>query len=102
MSKKAKINLFLGLLVFGLIAVFLVIYLYLLPKAVESEVVQNFVRDEFFKITNSTLVIDNPKLKTSLSPTMEFSINNLAINKSQDNLLNLNDLDVKLSFVKLV
>lgn len=101
MSKKAKINLFLGLLVFGLIAVFLVIYLYLLPKAVESEVVQNFVKDEFFKITNSTLVIDNPKLKTSLSPTMEFSINNLAINKSQDNLLNLNDLDVKLSFVKL-
>ena len=55
MSKKAKINLFLGLLVFGLIAVFLVIYLYLLPKAVESEVIQNFVKDEFFKITNYSI-----------------------------------------------
>ena len=102
MSKNLKINLFIGLFVFGLIFVTLFLYLYLLPKAVSSKMVQDIVVKEFYKLTQASLVLENPVLKTKLSPIIEFSIDKLEIRKNQDSLLILDDVDVALSFAKLL
>lgn len=102
MSKNLKINLFIGLFVFGLIFVTLFLYLYLLPKAVSSKMVQDIVVKEFYKLTQASLVLENPVLKTKLSPIIELSIDKLEIRKNQDSLLILDDFDVALSFAKLL
>ena len=101
MSKNNKINLFIGLFVFGLVFVALFLYLFLLPKAVSSEIVQNIVKNEFHKLTNASLTIEKPVLKTKLSPIIEFSVDKISIDKDNQNYLRLDDCDVALSFAKL-
>lgn len=101
MSKNTKINLCIGLLVFGLVFVSLFLYLYLLPKAVSSKLVQDIVKTEFYKFTGASLVIENPVLKTKLSPIMEFSVDKLEIKKAQENYLVLDEFEIALSFAKL-
>lgn len=101
MSKNTKINLCIGLFIFGLVFVTLFLYLYLLPKVVSSKMVQNIVKNEFCKLTNASLVIENPILKTKLSPIMEFSVDKIEIKKGSDTYLILDDFDVALSFAKL-
>lgn len=102
MSKNVKINLFIGAFVFGLVFVTLFLYLYLLPKAVSSKIVQDVVIKEFYKLTQASLVIENPVLKTKLSPIVEFSVDKIEINKAQENYLTLNKFDIALSFAKLL
>ena len=101
MLHNKKLNLFIGILLFLVISMFLFLYLYLLPKAVSSKIVQGIIKDEFYKLTKTYLIIDNPILRTSLSPNIEFSIDKFAIIKEKDFLLDLNKCDVILSFNQL-
>lgn len=100
-NKGININIILLSVAAGFIVLMMALYLLIIPRLVSSINVQNFIKSEFYKMTNANLVIENPELKTSLKPIVEFEVDKLEIIKNNEKYFVLNDFEIELSFAKL-
>lgn len=101
MSKNTKLNLFILGLISSFVFFALLLYLVILPRAVSSKLVQNMVKSEFYNLTQASLTFENPVLKTSFSPRIEFSVDNIQIQKADEKCLVVDDFDIVLSLGKI-
>lgn len=94
-----KKKVFISLLALFVITAFT--YLYVLPSIVSNQKIQNFISEKIEQTTGAEIIIDTPILKTSLRPTVSFSIKNLTIKKENKDIFSLKNLDTNISFSKL-
>ena len=73
-------------------------YLYTLPKLVSSAWLNKVAVKEATEILNADLSIKNPKLATSFSPNIGFTLEELTLSKDNKQILALNNLDTEFSF----
>ena len=98
LNKKAKIVISLVVLVLVLGAAPFVIYLKALPAAVSNPAVISFVEKTLHKFAGLDLQIIHPELKTSLSPVIEFKVDELSLSNKGKSLLAVNNFDTRISF----
>ena len=105
LSKRIKSVLtFFGIsLVFLAILAGLTVLLYLkgLPYAVQNPKVINYVKNIIQKAYYIDVDIKNPKLKTELSPNINFSADKISISGNKKRALDIEDLDINLSFAEI-
>ena len=73
-------------------------YLYTLPKLVSSAWLNKVAVKEATEILNADLSIKNPKLATSFSPNIGFTLEELTLSKDNKQILALNNLNTEFSF----
>lgn len=73
-------------------------YLYVIPRAVSSPWVNQTICKEVKKFLDADLVIQNPKLATSFSPNLGFTLDEISLIKNKKEILNLKNLDTEFSF----
>lgn len=73
-------------------------YLYVIPRAVSSSWVNQTICKEVKKFLDADLVIQNPKLATSFSPNLGFTLDEVSLIKNKKEILNLKNLDTEFSF----
>ena len=73
-------------------------YLYTLPKLVSSAWLNKVAVKEVTEFLKADLSIKNPKLATSLSPNIGFTLEELTLTKNNKQILALNNLDTEFSF----
>ena len=73
-------------------------YLYVIPRAVSSPWVNQTICKEVKKFLDADLVIQNPKLATSFSPNIGFTLDEISLKKNKKEILNLKSLDTEFSF----
>lgn len=73
-------------------------YLYTLPKLVSSAWLNKVAVKEATEFLKADLSIKNPKLATSLSPNIGFTLEELTLTKNNKQILALNNLDTEFSF----
>ena len=101
MSKKAKIIVSLGATV-GILAVApFVLYLKVLPYAVSHPTFISFAEKMVNKYAELDVSIIHPELKTSLSPVIEFKVEELSVSKKGASLLSVNNFDTIISFKEI-
>ena len=101
MSKKAKIIVSLGATV-GILAVApFALYLKVLPYAVSHPTFISFAEKMVNKYAELDVSIIHPELKTSLSPVIEFKVDELSVSKKGASLLSVNDFDTIISFKEI-
>ncbi len=76
-------------------------YLKLLPKLVSHPKVITYAEKLANKYTGFDLTIENPKLVTSLSPEIDFSVEKLIMKNQSETLLDLKDIDSSVSFKEI-
>ncbi|MCM1265659.1 MAG: hypothetical protein NC200_05615 [Candidatus Gastranaerophilales bacterium] len=86
----------------ALTAVFLTIYLVVLPKLVASPKVHNLINNAVYDCTGANIVIKNPVLKTKLSPIVEFWTDDFEIIKNNKQLFVIKNVNTKFSFAKIL
>lgn len=105
LSKKIKSTLsFFGIsLVFLLVLASLTLLLYLkgLPYAIQNQKAIDYLKNIVQKAYNIDLDIENPKLKTELSPNINFSVDKISIANNKNRVLDLENLDINLSFAEI-
>ena len=99
MKKFLKISFLIFIILFVLTAVF---YLVVLPKLISNDKFINFIEKSVAKNMNAELVINTPKLETSIKPKLAFSIDSLSLKKDGNLLLNLKNIDTKINFYKIL
>lgn len=67
----------------------ILLYIYALPFAVSNEHVLNFIKNSTKNALGAELQISNPRLTTLHSPTIEFSVDSLSMQKKGEKLLNV-------------
>lgn len=101
MSKKAKIIVSLGATV-GILAVTpFALYLKVLPYAVSHPTFISFAEKMVNKYAELDVSIIHPELKTSLSPVIEFKVDELSVSKKGASLLSVNNFDTIISFKEI-
>lgn len=101
MSKKAKIIVSLGATV-GILAVApFALYLKVLPYAVSHPTFISFAEKMVNKYAELDVSIIHPELKTSLSPVIEFKVDELSVSKKGASLLSVNNFDTIISFKEI-
>ncbi len=100
--KKLQILLTTITVIFISISLFLSVYLFILPKLVSNKQVIDFIEDGFEKSLDIDLDIENPKLVTSLKPTIIFTVDEISIEKNDINIFELKNLDSQISFNNLL
>ena len=73
-------------------------YLYTLPKLVSSAWLNKVAVKEATEFLKADLSIKNPKLATSLTPNIGFTLEELTLTKNNKQILALNNLDTEFSF----
>ena len=101
MSKKAKVLISLIVSVGVLTAAPFVIYLKVLPYAVSCPKFISYVEKTVNKYLDLDICIIHPELKTSLSPVIEFKVDEFSMNKKGTSLLSVNKFDTVLSFKEI-
>lgn len=101
MSKKAKIITSLVVVAGMLAATPFVVYLKVLPCAVSQPKFISFVEKTVNKYAGLDIEIIHPELKTSLSPVIEFKVDELSVSKKGANLLSVNKFDTVISFKEI-
>lgn len=76
-------------------------YLYTLPKLVSSSWLNKVAVKEVAEILNADLTLKNPKLATSLSLNIGFSLEELTLTKNNKQMLCLKDLDTEISMKEI-
>ena len=103
--RKLNFNLkFISILLASIVifAVFLVaFYLYVLPKIMTSKFATNSIEKLTHDILKMELVIDNPKIKTSLKPLIECSVDSLLLTKNNEVLVSLDGFSTSISYNKI-
>ena len=94
------LKLFLGISVSILVVVMLAVgtYLWAVPKIVSSELLIDTIEDIVEDSLKVDLDIENPKLATSLSPVVAFSVDRISIEKDDIVIFDLEKLDTQFSF----
>ena len=101
MSKKAKIIVSLGATV-GILAVApFALYLKVLPYAVSHPTFISLAEKMVNKYAELDVSIIHPELKTSLSPVIEFKVDELSVSKKGASLLSVNNFDTIISFKEI-
>lgn len=101
MSKKAKIIVSLSATV-GILAVApFALYLKVLPYAVSHPTFIRFAEKMVNKYAELDVSISHPELKTSLSPVIEFKVEELSVSKKGASLLSVNNFDTIISFKEI-
>lgn len=101
MSKKAKIITSLVVVAGMLAATSFVVYLKVLPCAVSQPKFISFVEKTVNKYAGLDIVIIHPELKTSLSPVIEFKVDELSVSKKGASLLSVNKFDTVISLKEI-
>ena len=73
-------------------------YLYVIPTVVSSSWVNKTICKEVKKFLDADLIIQNPKLATSFSPNIGFTLDEISLKKNKKEILNLKSLDTEFSF----
>ena len=94
------LKLFLGISVSILVVVMLAVgtYLWAVPKIASSELLIDTIEDIVEDSLKVDLDIENPKLSTSLSPVVAFSVDRISIEKDDVIIFDLEKLDTQFSF----
>ena len=85
-----------------ILALLLFVYLKVLPWVVNNSAFINCVESGFKKTFGAELVIDSPKLYTSLSPYVKVWVKKISLTKGQDELFVLDNLNASVSWAKLL
>ena len=103
MKKFFALKLLIGLfVVIGItIATPLFVYLKVLPYAVSNPKVINYVQKSAKKYAKVDLTIKNPVLVTSLTPIIDFKVEDLALLKNNKKLFALKNFDSEFSFKEI-
>ena len=99
--RRLKIFAALFVFIFILVGLFVSIYLFVIPKLVSNEHVIDFIEDNVEKSLNIDLDIENPRLSTSLKPTIVFKVDEISIEKDDVNIFELKNFDSQISFNNL-
>lgn len=97
-SKKFKLGIGIGLAASVLAAAPFALYLKVLPWAVSNPKVISSVENILKDTMDVDLNIKNPVLKTSFSPDIEFNVDELALFKKGQNLLEVDNFNTEISF----
>lgn len=85
-----------------LAGIVILLYLKVLPAIVSNEKTVDYVKEFVKESTGAQLVVEEPKLRTSLTPQLGFGIKKLLLTKDKKELLTLENLDTEVSFVKIL
>ena len=77
-------------------------YLKILPWAVSNPKVISYVENVSSKSLKTNVEISNPVLKTEISPNLYFSVDKVKLSDKNKALLDIEDLNVDISFSKLL
>ncbi len=99
LSKRFTIGIIAGAFVLGYIP--FALYLNVLPWAVSNPQTISFVEKTLKDTMGLDLNIKNPVLKTSLSPDIEFKVDELSLVNKGANLLQVNNFDTAISFKEI-
>ena len=100
MKIKSVIKIFLKIIIALLILSGLILAFWLkgLPFLVSNEFIISSVEKSAKKYIGIDADLQNPKLKTSLSPKIEFDLDLISLNKNNSKLLEISKLDCALNF----
>lgn len=99
LSKSFKIGIVTGAVVLGYMP--FAMYLNVLPWVVSNPNVINFVEKTLQNSMGLQLNIKNPVLKTSLSPDIEFKVEELSLVNNEAKLLQVDNFDTAISFKEI-
>lgn len=85
-----------------LAGIVILLYLKVLPAVVSNEKTVDYVKEFVKESTGAQLVVEEPKLRTSLTPQLGFGIKKLLLTKDKKELLTLENLDTEVSFTKIL
>ena len=103
LKKSSRIKLILGLTLAAgiIIGTPLALYLKALPAAVSNPKVIKFIENTAKKYAKVDLNIEEPVLKTNLSPVINFKVKTILLTKNNKKLLELENFDSSISFAKI-
>ncbi|MBO6256844.1 hypothetical protein J6N69_02250 [bacterium] len=97
LSKGIKFGIFASVFIIFISAMYLVV----LPKIVASQKFINFTQIQLEKQLGVKAIIENPELKTKLTPTIEFKIDKLDLTGRSGKILSVDNFDIVLSFKRI-
>lgn len=77
-------------------------YLYILPQLLTSKIAIKSIQKITHDILKMELVIENPKIKTSLKPVFDCSVDTFLLTKNNEILLSLDDFSASISYNKIL
>ena len=101
MSRKAKVIVSLAVTAGVLATAPFAVYLKVLPWAVSQPKFISYVEKTINKYAGLDVTIIHPELKTSLSPVIEFKVDELSVTKNGASLLDVNKFDTRISFKEI-
>ena len=101
MSKNFRISLIFSTVLIGLVAFFSFLYLWLIPNIVSNPNFLNFVQNSVKEICGAELIVENPVLKTRISPTISFKTDKISLIKNGTTLLDVKNFDCEFSLIKI-
>ncbi len=101
MSKNFRISLIFSTVLIGLVAFFSFLYLWLIPNIVSNPDFLNFVQNSVKEICGAELIVENPVLKTRISPTISFKTDKISLIKNGTTLLDVKNFDCEFSLIKI-
>ena len=101
MSKKAKVIVSLAVTVGVLATAPFAVYLKVLPWVVSQSKFISYVEKTINKYAGLDVTVIHPELKTSLSPVIEFKVDELSVTKNGASLLDVNKFDTRISFKEI-
>lgn len=101
MSRKAKVIVSLAVTAGVLATAPFALYLKVLPWAVSQPKFISYVEKTINKYAGLDVTVIHPELKTSLSPVIEFKVDELSVTKNGASLLDVNKFDTRISFKEI-
>ena len=77
-------------------------YLYILPNLISNSHFINFAKKELKKQLDVELIIENPKLQTSLTPKISFEVELFSLSKNSKSIIQINNFETNLSFNEIL
>lgn len=101
MGRKAKVIVSLAVTAGVLATAPFAVYLKVLPWAVSQPKFISYVEKTINKYAGLDVTVIQPELKTSLSPVIEFKVDELSVTKNGASLLDVNKFDTRISFKEI-
>lgn len=101
MSRKAKVIVSLAVTAGVLATAPFAVYLKVLPWAVSQPKFISYVEKTINKYAGLDVTVIHPELKTSLSPVIEFKVDELSVTKNGASLLDVSKFDTRISFKEI-
>ena len=101
-SKKSIVITIVSLLIAFFVAFPFVFYTKILPAMVSNPGLISMVEDAANDMLKVDLDIENPVLKTELSPVLSFKLKKLSMTKDKKTLLEIENLDTTISFAEIL